>query len=122
MSSAKQYNLPPYKNIPTQSVSSGTVTSSVTDIYLKDNILLQFIWTDTLAGTFDIQVSTNYDKNSPSSAAWDSLPLSSVPTASGSASNWSVNITELAAKAIRVVFTWSGGSGNLTSWISAKAV
>ena len=119
--SAKQYNLPPYQNITTRAVSSGTVTSSVTDIFLKDNITLQFIYTGTLAGSFDVQISTNYDLANPSLAAWDSLPLSTTPVAAGAAGNWSVNITDLSAKALRVVFTWTSGSGNLTSWISAKA-
>lgn len=121
MSSAKQYNLPPFQNIPTQAVSSGTVTSSVTNIYNKDNISIEFDWDGTLAGTFDIQVSNTYNPNA-GTGTWTSLTLSPAPIAAGSPSSIFLDLNQLGASYIRSVFTWSSGSGNLTGTISAKAI
>lgn len=119
-SSAKQYNLPPYAIIPTQAVS-GDVTSAVTNIFMKDNVGIQVVWTGTLAGTFDAQISADYNPVTLI-GTWTSITLSPVPTASGSASNAYIDITQISAPYIRVFFDYSSGSGNLTGTIVAKGV
>lgn len=120
MSSAKQYNLYPVAVIPTQAVS-GNVTSLITDIFNKDNIGYQFIWTGTLAGTFSIQISADY-KPTTGLGTWTSITLSPVPTAAGTPDNAYVDITQISAPFIRAVFNYSSGSGNLTGTIVGKAV
>lgn len=121
MSSAKQYNLQPYQIYPTTAVTSGNKTSAVTEIFNKDNIAIQLLWTGTLAGTFDVQVSADYN-HVTGSGTWDSLPLTPVPTASGSADSWLIELIQMAPKYIRTVFTYTSGSGNLTMTLTAKAI
>lgn len=120
MSSAKQYNLPPSVVVPTQAVS-GNVTSLVTNIFNKDNIGYQLVWTGTLAGTFAVQVSADYSPVT-TIGTWTSITLNPVPTAAGSPDNAYIDITQISAPYIRVVFTYSSGSGNLTGTIVAKGV
>lgn len=120
MSSAKQYNLLPFRIIPTQAVS-GNVTSSVTNVFFKDNIGIQLVWTGTLAGTFAVQISADYVPDT-GVGTWTSITLSPVPTAAGSPDNAYIDITQISAPFIRVVFTHSGGSGNLTGTIVGKGV
>lgn len=120
MSSAKQYNLYPFTIIPTQAVS-GSVTSAVTNIFFKDNIGIQLVWTGTLAGTFAVQISADYSADTKT-GNWTSITLNPVPTAAGSADNAYVDITQISAPFIRVVFTYSSGSGNLTGTIVGKGI
>ncbi len=121
MSGNKANQLPPYQIIKTQSVSSGSITSDVSNIYLKDNVTLQCIWDGTLAGSFDVQSSVDYNENS-GSGEWDSLPLSPAPAANGSPNHGTIELNQLGAKWLRVVFTQSAGSGNLTVYVMGKVV
>lgn len=121
MSSAKQYNLPPSIVIPTTAITNQNVTSSVTNIFNKDNIGYQFVWTGTVAGTFAVQVSIDYNPVT-GVGTWDALPLNPTPTASGSPGSWFVDITETSAPFIRAVFTYTSGSGNLTGSIVGKGI
>lgn len=121
MSSPQQYNLPPYQNIPLTAVSSTqTVTSLVTNIYLKKLVSLQFVWTGTLTGTFSVQVSSDYDPHKPTNATWTPMTFSVAPVTAGSAGNVFIDIVATSAVYLRVVYTNASGSGNLTSTISAK--
>lgn len=119
--SAKQYNLQPSVVFEEASVSASK-TSDATEVLNKDNLTYQLLWTGTLAGTFDIQVSSNYDPNKPSLASWDSLPLTSVPTAAGSPDSWTVDLNQLGSKWVRCAFTRVSGTGNLKMIISGKAI
>lgn len=122
MADNKATNLYPYIVIPTQAVSSGTVTSAVTDIFTKDNPTYQFIWDGTLAGTFDVQTSLDYNYTSGYAGHWDSLSLSSTPAAAGSPSHGTIEINQAGSRYIRVVFTWTSGSGNLSGYVMGKAI
>lgn len=121
MSSAKQYNLQPSKVIDEATVSAD-VTSSITEIMNKDNIVYQIKWTGTLNIAFDVQVSSNYDPRNASAASWDSLPLLPAPAATGSAGSWTIDLSELGSKYIKLFCDYSSGSGALEAWISGKAV
>lgn len=121
MSSAKQYNLQPHKVINEASLSASK-TSEITEIFNKDNIIYQCIWGGTLAGTFDVQVSSDYVSTPTPAGTWDSLPLSPVPTASGSPDSWTIDLNQLGAKYIKIVFNRSGGSGSLKVYISGKGI
>lgn len=121
MSSAKQYNLPPSVVIPKQLVTAANVTSLVTNIFFKDNVGYQVVWDGTLGGTFDVQISADYNADTRV-GTWTSITLSPVPTAAGSPSNAYVDITQISAPFIRIVFNYSSGSGNLTGTIVAKGV
>lgn len=107
--------------MPKALVSSGTVTSQVMDMYTKDNPTLQFIWDGTLGGTFDVQTSLDYNPNT-GVGEFDSLLLGSTPTAGGSPNHGTIEMNQLGARWLRVVFTWVSGSGNLTGWVMGKGI
>ncbi len=129
MSSAKQYNLPSYPVIPTVAVSSGNVTSLVTDVDKKDVLLYQCVWTGTLAGTFSVETSNTYKPNANGipngtplvAGSWDVLPITGA-TAAGVAGSGSIELAEIGAPYIRLVFTYTSGSGNLTVTLNGKAI
>jgi hypothetical protein len=119
-SSHKALNLPTSTIIPSQTVS-GNVTSLATNIFFKDNIGIQLVWTGTLAGTFAVNVSNDYNKDT-GVGTWTPITLSAVPTASGTPSNAFINIQEIAAPYLQVVFNYTSGSGTLVGTISGKAI
>ena len=121
MANNKATNIRPYPIYPTTAVTSGNKTSAVTSIFNQDNVGLQLIWTGTLAGTFDVQVSADYNRDTLA-GTWTSVGLPAVQTAAGSASNAYVDLNQLSAPWVRVVFTYTSGSGNLTEYLVAKGV
>lgn len=121
MSNSKATNLPPYKIIPLTAITNQNVTSSVTNIFNKDNVGIQLIWTGTIAGTFAVQVSADYDPHF-GTGTWTAITLSPALAAVGSAGDAYADITQISAPYIRVVFTYTSGAGNLTGWITAKVV
>ena len=120
MAMNKASNLYPYQNIPTQAVS-GNVTSSATNVFSKDNVVIQLLWDGTLAGSFDVQVSVDYSKDT-GVGTWDSLPFSPTPAATGSPGHWTIDLNQLGSVYIQVVFTYVSGAGNLTSTIAGKGI
>ncbi len=119
-SSPKQYNLPPSTIIPTQAVS-GNITSKATNIFYKDNVGIQLVWTGTVNGSFAVQVSLDYVPDT-GIGTWTAITLSPSPAASGSPGNWFIDLQGISGTFIRTVFTYSSGSGNLTGTITGKAV
>lgn len=100
------------------SVSMATsITSSVLEIKEQDNVGIQMIWTGTPTGTFSVQVSINYQRdingNVTNAGTWTSIPLSPAIAAAGSADNAYVDLNQLSAPYIRVVYTRSSGTGTL---------
>jgi hypothetical protein len=103
------------------------VTSDVTDIFTKDNINIQCIWTGTLAGSFTVQTSDDYLPSHSSVApplnpgTWADLPLGAA-LANGVPDTGVFDLNELSARYLRVKFAPSGGAGNLTILITGKAI
>lgn len=120
MSSAKQYNLLPYKIIPTQAVST-SVTSAPVNIFNKDNIGIEIVWDGTLAGPFTAQVSNSYNPDT-GAGTWTTVVQSVTITAAGSPDNGFMNLAGLGSAFIRLVFTRTSGSGNLTATIVGKGL
>lgn len=119
MSSAKQYNLKPY-DIINQSVSAD-VTSLVTNIYNKDNIGIQIVWTGTLVGDFLVQVSANYDDNTLA-GTWTAITLDPEVSAAGSANDAYIDINQISAPYMRVFFDRTSGSGTIRATITGKGI
>lgn len=123
-------------------MSSASLTSQVTSIQYLDNIGIQFTWTGSPVGTFQVQVSADYirDDSTPGSSGygqvsntgnWIPLTLSywngvalvtgtTVPTSVGSPVY--IDIDLMSAPWIRAVYTKSSGTGTLTAVITAKAI
>lgn len=115
--SGRKSQLLPYANIIAGDMS-GNITSAVTNIQYEDNVAVFLSWAGTPAGTFDVQVSPD----NTASSTWDSLPLSSVITASGSADSAVIDLSLMPFPYMRIVYTRTGSTGTLSSTITAKQV
>lgn len=99
-----------------QSITSGnmaaTITSSVTDIQFIDNIGIQLNFTGNPTGTFAVQVSADYARDFGGTVTnagnWVPISLSPAPSAAGSADQIYLDINQLSAPWIRVVYTPTG--------------
>lgn len=93
---------------------SGNLTQSAyTTIQYLDNVYVQFIFTGTPVGTFQVQVSNN-------GTSWDPITFSTQPVASGAAGTVSLNLRALGAPYIRVAYVATSGTGTLDAYISGK--
>lgn len=108
------------KTLQTHSIiSSGTMTgtsvinSEVISIINLDNISLQFDWTGTPNGSFDVQVSND-------NVTFHSLNIPGVPSAVGVAGGFIINITQLSQPYIKAVYTNTSGTGTLNVTIFGK--
>lgn len=120
MSSHKQYTLPSYQVITTQAVS-GDVTSSITEIKYKDNIIYQIVWTGTLVGTFYVLTSVDYN-HVTGVGTWNIVPIDSGAVAAGSADSGTIELNQLSAPYVKLFFDYTSGSGNLTATVSGKVI
>jgi hypothetical protein len=112
---------------------SAVITSPITDISFLDNIGIQLDFSGSPSGSFAIQISADYSQdasgNVKNAGSWVPLVLTyftgsaftsatSVPTYVGSPIY--LDLTQLSAPYIRVVYTPSGGSGALNVYVTAK--
>lgn len=122
--------IPPNINKPIiSSVSmASTITGPATVIQMLPGISYDISWTGTPTGTFTIQVSNTYsqapDGTVTHAGNWTTLPQSSFqgtyPAPAGSAGNGFIDLFGISAYCARLVYTPSGGSGNLTCVTCAK--
>ncbi len=114
---------------------TNTLTSTVTKIEYMDNIAYQFSWTNSPVGTFEIQVSLDYDQdqngNVINAGNWVSVPVSylssgsmtialTIPTSVGSPIF--VDLNQLSAPWIRARYTNASSTGVLTAYVAGKEV
>jgi hypothetical protein len=111
-----------------QTVSgSSPVYSLVTIKPILSKITYSMAWTGTLSGSFSVQVSDDYSENVDGSVrnlgTWNTLPVSSTITASGSAGNGFYEIAT-GAYAIQLVYTpgMTPGSGNITEVVTGQVM
>ena len=107
-------------------MASATLTSSVVEIRNQDNVGIQLSWTGTAVGTFAVQISINHaeDANGNVTVAGDWVPLTLSPSiaAAGSADSAIIDLNQMSASYIRVVYTRSSGTGTLNAYITAKGI
>ena len=98
-------------------VMSGTdvLESEHISIINLDNISLQFDWTGTPNGSFDIQVSND-------NITFHSLNVLNVPAAVGAAGGFIITLNQIAQPYIKVIYTNTSGTGTLNVTIFAKDV
>jgi hypothetical protein len=118
--------LEPHVSVSAGDMSLATITSDVTCIKFLDNLGIQLSWTGSPVGTFDVQVSNDYSDGKGASKAnagtWSSLGLNPPVSASGSAADAYLQLQQICAPYIRVVYTKTSGTGSLTVVISGKAI
>lgn len=124
--SGRKSNLKQYNLLPAGDMSQATLTSQVCNINQLDNIGIQLVFTGTPTGTFQVQISADYNQdnygNVLNAGDWTPITLSSSPVASGSAGNVYIDMAELSAPWLRVVYTKVSGTGTLNVWVTGKMV
>jgi hypothetical protein len=96
---------------------TSVITSSTFDTTNLDNISILMKWTGTPNGTFLVKGSTDgttFENLAPTAVDGSAL------TATGSAGNHTVNLTNWGGKAIQVIYTNSSSTGTLTVSVFAK--
>lgn len=118
----------PYKVISNGDMSQSSLTSSYTNIQGLDNVGYQVVFTGAPTGTFSVQISMDYQPGTSPNAEpvnagnWVSLPLSPAIIASGSGDVAYIDLNQMSAPWIRLVYTRTSGSGTLNAFIVAKAI
>lgn len=101
-------------------------TSRVVEIKEQDNIGIQLHWTGSPVGTFDFQISSDHREdingNVQVAGNWISLALSPAITATGSGDDAYVDLNQMSALYMRVVYTAVSGTGTLTGIAVGKGV
>jgi hypothetical protein len=104
---------------------SGSITTPVTSIKFLDNILMEFVATGTPAGTYSVEVSSDYQQDLEGNVLvagnWTPLTFSPVPTIS-SAGTVVLDMNQLPAPYIRAKWEPTSGTGVLNVFISAKEI
>jgi hypothetical protein len=125
--SGRKSNLKRFKTI-TSGDMSGSLTSAITAIEFMDNIGYQISFSGAPVGNFQVQVSMDYDQdingNVIHAGEWIAIPLSNgsidVPTSLGSPIY--IDLNQLTAPWIKLVYTRTSGSGTCNTFISGKMV
>jgi hypothetical protein len=107
-----------------------SITGPATIIQMLPGISYDIVWTGTPTGTFQVQVSNTYSVANNgavyNAGSWNTLPTSSFtgtyPVPSGSAGNGFLDVVGTEAYAVRLVYTATSGSGNLTVVAAAKVL
>lgn len=101
-------------------------TVSAVKIDKQDNIGIQLDWTGTPTGTFAIQISSNRKQddngNVLSPGNWITLPLNPAIAAIGTADDAYIDLNQMSAQFVQIVYTAVSGSGTLTGVVVAKGV
>lgn len=109
--------------IPTTSGAS-TVTSNAMDISTFDDIGIQADTTGTLTGVVAVQVSNNhvqdFMQNVTTPGTWATVTTQAITA--GSPSPAFLNVQSQGASYLRVVYTASSGTGNITVMVSGKGL
>ena len=134
--SGRKNVLPTYPIFVAGDMSQPSLTSLVTEIKYLDNVGIQLQWSGSPVGSFQIQVSADHNENAVGKGVtvagqWTPLPISyfngssmttvtSLPTSAGSP--FYIDLTQLSAPYIRVVYTSVSGSGTLSGFITSKMI
>ena len=107
-------------------MASATLTSSVVEIRNQDNVGIQLSWTGTPVGTFAVQISINHAQDASGNVTvagdWVTLTLSPSIAAAGTPDSAIIDLNQMSASYIRVVYTRTSGTGTLNAYITAKGV
>lgn len=120
------YNLLVPIHIVTDGDMSGDIASSAIETKLQDNLGIQLTWTGAPVGTFSVQVSIDYSKdingNVVNTGHWTSLPLNPAIAASGAGDTAYIDVNQLTAPYLRVLYTKTSGSGVLNAIVAGRAI
>lgn len=102
---------------------AGNLASPVTNIEDVDNVGIQLNFTTADAiGTFQVQVSIDYNPVTPALANWVNIALSPAPVAAGASNQIYIDMNQLSAPWIRLTYTATSGVGTLDAFLCYKEV
>lgn len=107
---------------------SSSINGPATIIQRLPGISYDVAWTGTPTGTFSVQVSNSYAQNAQggvlNAGNWNTLPsgafVGTLPAPAGASGNGFIDVLGTEAYAIRLVYTASSGTGNLTVYCCSK--
>lgn len=100
---------------------ASSLTSGVTPIEFLDNIGIQLNFTGTPTGAFDVQISMDYDPQT-GSGNFISLTFSTAPVAAGSANQIYIDLNQMSAPWLRIVYARTSGTGTLDAFVNGKEI
>jgi len=120
------YNLLQPVHIIVAGDMSASITSSPVEVKLQDNVGIQLHWTGVPVGTFSVQVSANHQQdtngNVTQAGQWVTLPISPAVTAAGTPDDAYIDLNQLSANFVRIVYTRTSGTGSLEAYVVAKGI
>lgn len=115
--------------IGTGSTVPGDMSASITSVPSVIQQISMFsyevVWSGTTpVGTISVQVSNDYRPatggNPGVAGNWSTVTLSAVPAISGNTGTGFIDIDQLGAYAVRLVYTRGSGTGTMTAVIAGK--
>jgi len=101
---------------------AASITSAPTQIAFLDNIYYQVEWSGTSpVGSMSVEVSSSYDQRL-GTGSWDAVVLPVTPSIAANTGSISIDLNQLGAPWVRLVYTRTSGTGTMTAYISAKSV
>lgn len=120
------YNLLNPVHIITAASMTSTVTSSVAEVKLQDDIGIQLKWTGTPTGTFKFQISMDYkadaEGNVVNAGNWVTVPVLPIITAAGAPDDAYVDLMQLSTPYLRVQYVPTAGTGTLDVYVNGKGI
>lgn len=105
---------------------TATITSSAVEIINLDNVFVQLDFTGTPTGAFSVQVSSDHSQDQEGNILvaghWITLVLDPAPIAAGAADDIGIDLNQLGASYLRVVYVNSSGTGVLNGFVSGKGL
>lgn len=99
-----------------------SITSLPTAIQFLDNVYYQIIWSGTSpVGVMEVQVSNSYDERL-GTGSWDTVVLPVSPSVAANTGSISIDLNQLGAPWVRILYTRTSGVGTMSAYISAKEV
>lgn len=121
---SRKNNLLRFQNIVNGDMSQASITSTVSNIQFLDNIGIQLNFTGTPTGSFAVQLSIDYAQddqgNVTNAGNWVPITFTTPPVAAGAPGTIYLDLNQLSAPWIRVVYTKGSSTGTLQGFITGK--
>lgn len=114
------------KQIFTNASMGADATSLVVPVAYQDNIGFQLDWTGAPVGDFEFQISIDHLQDAQGVVThegnWITVPVTPTITAAGVADQAFVDLNQMSATYVRVVYSRTSGTGTLNGFAVAKGI